>query len=238
MKVSILKYYYLLLFILLSISCSKGKFEETNESIILSKPINEAPCEGFKFEDELEVNFEWTLKGDYTSLTLQINELDEFKKIIGPDNQIIVTVDGSKLQEPVKVKYGKWYQWKVFRENPKLESETFTFFSEGEPFINNAPYPVAIKIVQNSSGIVQFTWLEPKDDGDGINERMVYSASFGTTVEAVTTIESNMNAPKTLTLEPVTINEEYYIKVIAQEYDTDNNPGNSSVSLIKIKVEN
>jgi hypothetical protein len=231
----------ILIFLLpaLLISCSKGMFLEANESITLSSPLNEAPCEGIISQNQLEVNFEWILKGDYNTLTLRIDELDDNKQVIDPNNPTLISVDGSKLQEQVKVNPGKWYQWKVYRENPKLESQTFTFFSEGEPSLNKAPFPVEITEERNEGGIVEFTWKEPKDDGDGINERLVYSAYFGPTVEEATTeIELNMNEPKLLTLNPVSIGNEYYIKIIAQEFDTNNKPGNASVSFLKVKVEN
>ncbi len=233
MKKQLLK--YMLALIVLLTSCDGG-FEKTDRAIFLKAPIDKAPClEGEKEGSLVKIPFEWSIDGDLESIQLLVDELDSNKEILDPEEQLKFDIDLNLTKGEFPVGLGKWYQWQIISSDGAVESRKFTFYSEGPPDINRAPFPAEIEIIKSNEGQLSFTWSVPLDPN---NDRLLYDAFFGTTRETPSEIKSNMLEPEVLEVSNPEIGTEYYIKVISKEVFQNNTIGNSSIALVKVIVEN
>lgn len=213
-----------------------GEFEKSDLAIFLKSPQDNTTClEGTRDGSQVKIPFEWSLDGNPNNIQILIDELDSNKKVIEPTNQKVQIIENEQTKATIKLDYGKWYQWQIIGNEGTLESNTFSFYSEGEPQLNRAPFPAEIDIIENSQGVVRFTW---KVTTDPDNDRLLYDAFSGLTTDTSTEIKTGMIEPENLTLPNPEIGSEYYIKIVSKEVYDDNSIGNSSSALIKVIVKN
>ncbi|MDO1513067.1 hypothetical protein Q2T41_10405 [Maribacter confluentis] len=225
----------ILILSLFSIGCT-GEFVKDKRAIFLKAPLDNTPClEGESDGLLVNIPFEWSVDGDNENLMLLIDELDSNKKILDSERQKIIDLNKDQTSENVFLDFGKWYQWQITAGNGSVKSEVFTFYSEGFPSINRAPFPAEITIRQRNEGKLIFTWIAPIDPN---NDRLVYDAFFGETRETPSEIKSNMLEPEVLEVPNPKIGSEYYLKIVSKEVFEDNSFGNASIALIKVLVEN
>ncbi len=232
MKKHILK--FVLLGQFLFFSCD-GDFVADESGIFLSFPTNNEPCyEGNKIGEKINIPFEWILNGEnLNDLQIEINELDATKNLIESSETITSNIINTQLRDTISLDYGKWYQWKIVSTSTEIKSKVFTFYSEGEPEENAAPFPAEINIISNNGGNLLFTWQEPFDKE---NNDLLYDVFFGKNQNPETKIRIDESDPVEVLEENLEVNVEYYIKVVSKENLSGNSIGNSSVSIKKIKI--
>lgn len=224
-----------LILVSLLTSCD-GEFNKTDRAIFLKSPINDAPClEGEKEGSMVKIPFEWFTDGSPENMLLLIEELGSDKTILDPEAQLKFDLQPNQTNEEIPLGFGKWYQWQIVSNEGAVKSKIFTFYSEGLPDPNRAPFPAEIEIRQRDEGELIFTW---KASVDPDNDRLIYDAYFGTTREAQSVIKLNMLEPEILEVSNPEIGQEYYLKVVSKEVLEDNTIGNSSIALINVIVEN
>lgn len=224
-----------LILTLFSMGCDGG-FEKNDRAIFLKSPLDNTPClEGESDGLLVRIPFEWSIDGEPENIQLLIDELDSNKKVLNPDEQRKLDLNQEQTEGNVPLDFGKWYQWQVIGDGGNVTSEKYTFYSEGFPSENRAPFPAEIEIRQSDEGKLLFTWRAPVDPN---NDRLVYDAFFGETRETPSVIKTNMLEPEILEVPNPIIGKEYYLKIITKEVFEDNSFGNSSIALVKIIVGN
>lgn len=212
-------------------SCD-GEFVAAENAIFLSFPVNNEPCrKGTKIGDQIAIPFEWILNGDgLENLQIEIRELDSNKNLLIDEDPIIKEINGTQLEDNIPLDYGKWYEWKIVSLDTDLKSETFSFFSQGEPIEDTPPFPAEISIQSNNGGNIIFTWERPVYRG---SSPLLYDVYFDQNKNPETRIKNNENEPVPVPLTDLMINSEYYIKVVTKENRQD---GNSSIAIKKITI--
>lgn len=224
----------LLLTILVLMSC-EGEFVADDLAIFLNFPADNTAClEGTREGGKVSIPFEWEIDGSLNGLQIEIQELDGAKSP-NDTEPIVENITSSETEISVSLDYGKWYQWKVISSAPQIESDIYTFFSEGEPQINRAPFPAEINIIKSDEGVLRFTWTEPTDPE---NNPLKYDAYFGQTIDAPTEIKKDMIVPETLEIPNPAIGTEYYLRIVSKEVFEDNTIGNSSTAIVKVTADN
>lgn len=219
---------------ILFLSCD-GKFIEDDLGIFLTFPRNKEACyEGTKTGDKVDIPFEWTLVGENLGeLQIEINELDDNKVLVGTSDAIITPITSDQVDQSITLDYGKWYQWKIVSSIPDVKSKVFTFYSQGEPEENTAPFPSQINIISNNGGNLQFTWEAAFDKE---NNDLLYDVFFDKNPDPDTKIRSDESEPVSVSQPNLDINADYYIKVVAKENLAGDTVGNSSISIKKVRI--
>ncbi len=211
-----------------------GEFVKNELAIFLSVPENNEPClDGEKIDEKLNITFEWSIDGSPNDLVIQLDKLNDDKKVIDPLAQQKIPITLEETSKAIPVDRGSWYQWQIIGNNGDLPSDIYTFFSEGPPSINRVPLPAQINLRRNSNSQVEFDWTQTPDLD---NDRLVFDVSFGQTTAANIELRSNLESPERISLSPIVARESYYIKVITTEIRSNNTEGNKATALLKITV--
>jgi hypothetical protein len=169
--------FLVLVYILISNSCSEGEFiADTAAAINLSKPENDALCEGGEAltNNKVLVPFSWTVEGEETFESFEIEVYDK------ADPETIIAqsdpVKGDVFTTKIALERGNSLQWKVIGQvsgkTDPVSSETWAFYSESTPTDNLAPLPSRISIDPNNQNEFDITWKNDREDTENLTYKV------------------------------------------------------------------
>lgn len=192
------------------VSC-EGEFKpfDVDGQVRLLFPENEKICpEGVAINDDLiNIPLNWSADGNFDSYRIIVN--DRLGNSLGQ-----LTTKG--LDTTINLGRGMLYTWKVIgiRGGEQIDSEQWSFYSEGDPSGSSVPYPANISHTV-SNGLVTISWNATDEDNDIEN----YNVYLSTTNPANTLISEKTK--QTSTTETLTLGLRYYVRVLS--YDKSGN---------------
>ncbi|MEO9891512.1 hypothetical protein [Aurantibacter sp.] len=212
-------YIFLVLIVMLLIAGCEGKFEPNNPVSYLSAadlifPNDEELClEGEISEaGKIKIPFSWSAVDGATNYRISIK---------AEGNAEEFTFETTDTKADLDVELGTMYTWKVFaiNESSETESNVWSFYSQGAPINNYAPFPAVIMIVNEGNGLIDLAWQSNDLDNDIVSYSVYLSLENPPSIYLENTTATSENNI------PVTSSMTYYIVM-----ETKDALGNSTES--------
>lgn len=195
---------YILIMAFSTFSC-EGDFKpfEADGEVRLLFPENKKVCpEGEVIStSKIQIPLRWSSDIMFSSYTIDVTD---------KDGNSVGSLSSEDLETRIDVNRGELYNWKVtgIRGGEKIESESWSFYSEGNATSNHAPYPAAISHSE-SNGSATLSWIAFDEDNDIENYDVFLSTTSPPTMILLE------NTTETQSTNELMSGIRYYVKVVA-----------------------